>query len=356
MQNSLGDATLTLNSVDTSIIHDVSNGSNVLSSTGWPRATLVCRPNSHPFQERNLQLDQSIKIGRSVARARPSATNAIFDCKVLSRNHALLWYETGKFYLQDTKSSNGTFVNNQRLSKGSEESLPREVCSGDILQFGVDVMENSRKVTHGCIIATLKLFLPDGKEAKASPTIVSTPPHSLPTQGLSQLNQYIQEALAREQMLETKLAVLQRLVGRTGTASEEAWKSLIDEDRLLTRVEILESQLSTYGKAMTEDKLREETQRLMEEKEEYQEQAKDNIKKLVDEKLEAVKKQKELEKALSNTEDEYGSLKELYDKNVQENRELALQVNRLRNELEDEIAKRLSATANGQEKPLPGED
>ena len=29
--------------------------------------------------------------------------------------------------MQDTKSSNGTFVNNQRLSKGSEESPPREV-------------------------------------------------------------------------------------------------------------------------------------------------------------------------------------------------------------------------------------
>ena len=49
-----------------------------------------------------------------------------------------------------------------------------QVCSGDILQFGVDVMENSRKVTHGCIIATLKLYLPDGKEAKASPTIISS--------------------------------------------------------------------------------------------------------------------------------------------------------------------------------------
>ena len=94
-----------------------------------------------------LSLDQSVKVGRSVARARPVNTNAIFDCKVLSRNHALLWYENGKFYLQDTKSSNGTFVNNQRLSKGSEESPAREVCSGDILQFGVDVMENSRKVS-----------------------------------------------------------------------------------------------------------------------------------------------------------------------------------------------------------------
>merc|ERR1711899_147263 len=357
MSNGFGDRTLTLNSVDSNVISDMSPESNVLSPTGWPRATLVCRPNSHPFNDRTLSLDQSIKIGRSVARARPSATNAIFDCKVLSRNHALIWYETGKFYLQDTKSSNGTFVNNQRLSKGSEESLPREVCSGDILQFGVDVMENSRKVTHGCIIATLKLFLPDGKEAKASPTIVSTPPHSLPTQDLYQLNQYIQEALAREQMLENKLALLQRLVGQTGEASEEAWKSLIDEDRLLTRVEILESQLSTYGKAMTEDKLREETQRLMGEKELYQETAKETLKKLVDEKLEAVKKQKELEKALSNTEDEYGSLKELYEKYVQENRELALQVNRLRNELEEEISARQKlSTENGSEKPQQVED
>ena len=173
------------------------------SGGGVPRASLICRPNSHPFQDRMLGLDQSVKVGRSVARARPLNTNAIFDCKVscdalsthhlrlfhpillqvLSRNHALLWYENGKFYLQDTKSSNGTFVNNQRLSKGSEESPAREVCSGDILQFGVDVMENSRKVTHGCIIATLKLFLPDGKEAKASPSIVnSSPASTIPAQ------------------------------------------------------------------------------------------------------------------------------------------------------------------------------
>ena len=105
-----------------------SNGVVVVGGGGLcPKAVLVCRPNSHPFQDRTLMLDQAVKVGRSVARARPSPTNAIFDCKVLSRNHALLWYEQGKFYLQDTKSSNGTFVNNQRLSKGSEESLPREV-------------------------------------------------------------------------------------------------------------------------------------------------------------------------------------------------------------------------------------
>lgn len=115
---------------------------------------------------------EHFQVGRSVARARAASNNAIFDCKVLSRHHALLWYECGKFYLQDTKSSNGTFVNNNRLS--SNDSEAHEVSSGDIVQFGVDVVENNKRVTHGCIIATLKLFLPDGKEAKASPSITES--------------------------------------------------------------------------------------------------------------------------------------------------------------------------------------
>ena len=50
--------------------------------SGVPRASLICRPNSHPFQDRMLNLDQPVKVGRSVARARPVQTNAIFDCKV----------------------------------------------------------------------------------------------------------------------------------------------------------------------------------------------------------------------------------------------------------------------------------
>jgi len=269
-----------------------------------------------------------------VARARPLNTNAIFDCKVLSRNHALLWYENGKFYLQDTKSSNGTFVNNQRLSKGSEESPAREVCSGDILQFGVDVMENSRKVTHGCIIATLKLFLPDGKEAKASPSIVNTSPaSSIPAQDLYQLNQYIQESLAREQLLESKLLGLQRLVEETENASQLGWKALMDEDRLLTRVEILESQLTTYGKSMSEDKLREETKRLMEEKESYQNSAKDTLKKIVDDKLEAVNKLKNVELSLVNLEAEYSSLRQLYDRSIEENKKLSEKLTSLNEDL-----------------------
>jgi outer membrane protein TolC len=59
---------------------------------------------------------------------------------------------------------------------------------------------------------------------------------------------FLQEALQREQLLENKLATLQRLVETTRQASDVGWKALIDEDRLLSRVEILENQLQMYSK------------------------------------------------------------------------------------------------------------
>ena len=59
-------------------------------------ALVAPRPNSHPFQERQLSLKDPIKIGRAVAKAKSTQSNGIFDCKVLSRNHAVMWYENGK--------------------------------------------------------------------------------------------------------------------------------------------------------------------------------------------------------------------------------------------------------------------
>ena len=60
-----------------------------------------------------------------------------------------------------------------------------------------------------------------------------------------------QEALHREQMLEQKLAGLQRLISATQEASENSWQALIDEDRLLSRLEVLESQLRAYSKVIS---------------------------------------------------------------------------------------------------------
>uniref|UniRef100_A0A1B6KR47 Sarcolemmal membrane-associated protein n=1 Tax=Graphocephala atropunctata TaxID=36148 RepID=A0A1B6KR47_9HEMI len=301
---------------------------NHVDLTNYPnmagKAVLICRPNSHPFVDRTLSLEQPVKIGRSVARARAAQSNGIFDCKVLSRNHALIWYTNGKFYLQDTKSSNGTFINNQRLSKSGEESLPREVSSGDIVQFGVDVLENARKVTHGCIVANLKLYLPDGKEAKASPSSsVLSGVGSVSMEELYQLNQHIQEALQREQMLQTKLASLQQLVQSLRQSVDLGWKALIAEDRLLSRVEILENQLQTFSKNITEDTLRDELRNLQEDKSVYQGLAKECLQKVLQEKLDVVQKCQDIERALLNTETECANFKEVMERDHEELKELA---------------------------------
>uniref|UniRef100_A0A7N6BDP1 Sarcolemmal membrane-associated protein n=1 Tax=Anabas testudineus TaxID=64144 RepID=A0A7N6BDP1_ANATE len=320
-------------------------------------AVFACRPNSHPFQERHVYLDEPVKIGRSVARCRPAQNNATFDCKVLSRNHALVWFDhkTGKFYLQDTKSSNGTFINSQRLSRGSEESPPCEVLSGDIIQFGVDVTENTRKVTHGCIVSTIKLFLPDGMEARRRSDVIQ-PPLPLPvdkvaantpsmySQELFQLSQYLQEALHREQMLEQKLATLQRLLATTQEASESSWQALIDEDRLLSRLEVMGS----HKLYCTEEGIRKELLALQEDKHNYETTAKESLRRVLQEKIEVVRKLSEVERSLSNTEDECTHLKEMSERSQEELRELANKYNAAVNEIK-ELTDKIKAAEGRQE-------
>nr|XP_033781741.1 sarcolemmal membrane-associated protein isoform X17 [Geotrypetes seraphini] len=326
-------------------------------------AIFTCRPNSHPFQERHVYLDEPVKIGRSVARCRPAQNNATFDCKVLSRNHALVWFDhkTCKFYLQDTKSSNGTFINSQRLSRGSEESPPCEILSGDVIQFGVDVTENTRKVTHGCIVSTVKLFLPEGLEARRRTDVIQAPLPSpvdkvaanTPTmysQELFQLSQYLQEALHREQMLEQKLATLQRLLACTQEASNTSWQALIAEDRLLSRLEVMGNQLQACSKNQTEDGIRKELVALQEDKHNYETTAKESLRRVLQEKIEVVRKLSEVERSLSNTEDECTHLKEMNERTQEELRELANKYNGAVNEMKD-LSDKLK-TAEGKQEEI----
>ena len=71
----------------------------------------------------------------------------------------------------------------------------------------------------------------------------------------------------------------------------------------------------------------------MEEKESYQNSAKDTLKKIVDDKLEAVNKLKNVELSLSNLEAEYSSLRQLYDKSIDENKKLSEKLTTLSEDL-----------------------
>lgn len=325
-------------------ISNNNNNNNINNNNGLPglaKAVLICRQNSHPFNNRTLFLEphQEVKVGRSVARNRVSENNAIFDCKVLSRNHAVLWYNDGKFFIKDTGSSNGTFINNVRLSQTSTESEPYEVSSGDIVQFGVDVMENTRRETHGCIVATLKLFLPDGRETKASQSIgVGGQSTKIPPVDLYRLNQYIQEANQREQILETKLTSLQKMVEATKQNSALGWQAMIDEDRLLSRIDMLEKKLQYFQKGMTDDKLREEVLKLQDEKFEYQNSAKETLWKVHQERLDATHKLTAIEKALCSSEDECSFLREQLNKTQLQLQEVTGRLDALQNQYDERVS------------------
>lgn len=124
---------------------------------------------------------------------------------------------------QDTGSSNGTFINSQRLSSNSTSSEPYEIRTDDIVQFGVDVMENNKKETHGCIVCLVKLFVPEGEECKTArgDGIKIESSRMIPSTDLCRLNQYLQEAMQREQVLETKLFSLQKIVETTRYCIEQ---------------------------------------------------------------------------------------------------------------------------------------
>lgn len=337
------------------------------AGAGPAKAVLICHPNSHAFVDRTLVLDKPIKIGRSVGHNKASPSNGIFDCKVLSRNHALLWYEeqSGRFLLRDTRSSNGTFVNTERLSKSSEESAPREVFSGDTVQFGVDVVENSRNVTHGCVIATLKLFLPNGREAKPAAATAGGLHSALAGTGgsynggggrvtledLYHLNQYLQESLQREQMLEQKLEALQTLMRTLRESTELGWKALISNNSLLSRVELLEVQLKCYSKKFAEDKLREELRVLQEDKNAYESVVKQYFQKILDEKIEATQQCQDMERALANAKLELGNAQLLLSSCRTELRELALK-NAMQEKMMDELEARLRLSAEKSEETI----
>lgn len=100
-----------------------------------------------PISRDVRESDTPLRIGRftdrsglGLAAANAMGSNKLaFKSKVVSRAHAEIWVEAGgRFFIRDTKSSSGTFLNHVRLSPANNESRPHELKDGDLLQLGVD--------------------------------------------------------------------------------------------------------------------------------------------------------------------------------------------------------------------------
>lgn len=140
--------------------------------------TLVLRSLNNTFETKYLVIPfqpDGLKLGRPVANTPNVATsgnahgnigasktskintssqvlpdNGNFDSRVLSRNHALLScdYCSGKIFIKDLKSSNGTFLNGKRINQADVE-----LKVGDTVDLGTDI---DSKLEHRKISAVVE--------------------------------------------------------------------------------------------------------------------------------------------------------------------------------------------------------
>ncbi|KAJ9122277.1 hypothetical protein QFC22_001697 [Naganishia vaughanmartiniae] len=119
---------------------------------GGPFPSLHLWPLNETFVMKMIHLPPSerVKIGRQTnAKTQPGERNGYFDSKVLSRMHAEIWEHDGKMFIKDVKSSNGTFINGDRLSAEGLESEPFELKSEDMVEFGIDIIsEDNKTIVH----------------------------------------------------------------------------------------------------------------------------------------------------------------------------------------------------------------
>ncbi|KAI0777539.1 hypothetical protein BD413DRAFT_467114 [Trametes elegans] len=122
-----------------------------------PLPALYLYPLNDSFNPKHISLvnNQRVKIGRQTnAKTVPQERNGYFDSKVLSRQHAEVWEENGKIFIKDVKSSNGTFINGERLSPEGLESDPYELKTDDIVEFGIDIVgDDNKTIVHHKVAA-----------------------------------------------------------------------------------------------------------------------------------------------------------------------------------------------------------
>jgi serine/threonine protein kinase len=111
-------------------------------SDKWAAADRFIGPNGRPVLAR-LTLQNGQMAGRSylfhqvvTTIGRTNGNDLIISGRTVSRRHARLWFEGGRWYLTDMQSANGTLVNNMRLQPN--QAVP--LSEGDVINFGDEIV------------------------------------------------------------------------------------------------------------------------------------------------------------------------------------------------------------------------
>lgn len=94
-----------------------------------PAAVVVHAPEGKP---------RSVKLGPSMTIGRAPECELLIDDTYASSQHARLFGKNGSWYVEDLGSTNGTFVNDQKLA------APAMVQPGDKIRIGTTTLELRR--------------------------------------------------------------------------------------------------------------------------------------------------------------------------------------------------------------------
>ena len=142
------------------ILQSQQNGAQ--RQAGESTAILHLIPMNGTFERKTITVPffpDVLRIGRQTNnKTIPTPLNGYFDSKVLSRQHAEVWADrNGKIWIRDVKSSNGTFVNGQRLSQENRDSDPHELREQDMLELGIDIVsEDQKTIVHHKVAARVE--------------------------------------------------------------------------------------------------------------------------------------------------------------------------------------------------------
>ena len=99
-------------------------------------------PDGRPILAR-LSIQNGIMGGRSyrfhqdtTTIGRTNGNDLVISGPTVSRHHARLWFDQGRWYLEDLGSVNGTLVNNMRVY----QRQPVVLNDGDVINFGDEVV------------------------------------------------------------------------------------------------------------------------------------------------------------------------------------------------------------------------
>ncbi|XP_006118825.2 TRAF3-interacting JNK-activating modulator isoform X1 [Pelodiscus sinensis] len=128
-----------------------------------------------------------------------------------------------------------------------------------------------------------------------------------------QLSNYLREALQRELLLKQKMVILQELLSTLLQASEKSWKGQLNEDKLKGKLRALENQLHACTQNYSKDSLKKILLEMEDQKQTYEQKAKESLQKMLEEKLQAEQQLQNTQRTLVVKEDDCALWKEHYD-------------------------------------------